>query len=200
MRTWARGTLLTASFVALGVSVVPATAFADATSGDAGVLSGNQADISGQVPINVCGNAIATAGDAAAGCSSGSVVANAARGGRKAPHKGRAAAAQGGLTTSGKNGVTSGDQVKAPLSAPAEVCGNAVGNGRAECAGGAAVHGGGGSGTRTTGGDLAVLGGNQVEAPGRAPVSVCGNATAIAGNAAATCDGPALVAAPRRSG
>ncbi|WP_433244592.1 chaplin family protein [Actinomadura nitritigenes] len=244
MRTWARSTArtaaLTASFVALGVSVVPANAFADATNGDGSVLGGNQVDLpisapvevsgngagivggghgaskggasvlnggggggqhtSGKggvgggnqvnapvsLPVNACGNAVALIGKADAGCKGGSSVVN--------------GGGSGGQKTSGKHSVIGGNQVNAPISAPVDVCGNAVaiiGKAEAGCKGGATVHNGGGSGHgrggQTTGGALGVIAGNQVNAPISAPVNVCGNAVAIVGQAVAGCEGGAIV-------
>lgn len=99
-----------------------------------------------------------------------------------------------GDTTSGDGGVASGNQVKAPVSVPVNVCGNAIavlGQARAACKGDATVvnHD---SGSRTSG-NGSVGGGNQVNAPISAPVNVCGNAVAVAGQAAAACKGHARV-------
>ncbi|MEU9025245.1 chaplin family protein [Actinomadura sp. NPDC048394] len=243
MRTWAKSTArnaaLTASFVALGVSVVPANAFADATNGDGSVLGGNQVDLpisapvdvsgngagivgsghgvskggasvlngggggqhtsgTGSVgggnqvsapisaPVNACGNAVALIGKADAGCKGGSSVLN--------------GGGSGGQKTSGEHSVLGGNQVNAPISAPVDVCGNAVaiiGKAEAGCKGGATVHNGGGAGHggggQTTDGALGVIAGNQVNAPISAPVNVCGNAVAIVGEAVAGCEGGAIV-------
>lgn len=244
MRTWAKSTArtaaLTASFVALGVSVVPANAFADATSGDGSVLGGNQVDLpisapvevsgngagivgsghgaskggasvlnggggggqhtSGKgsvgggnqvhapvsLPVNACGNAVALIGKADAGCKGGSSVVN--------------GGGSGGQKTSGEHSVLGGNQVNAPISAPVDVCGNAVaiiGKAEAGCKGGATVHNGGGAGHgrsgQTTDGALGVIAGNQVNAPISAPVNVCGNAVAIVGRSMAGCEGGAIV-------
>lgn len=56
----------------------PAMANSDvATSGNGGVLSGNQAVVDADVPINVCGNSIAILGVSGANCiDSGSTVKN----------------------------------------------------------------------------------------------------------------------------
>lgn len=215
MRTWAKGTsraaLLTASFVALGVSAIPSpSAFADTTSGESGVLGGNQANLPVSAPVNACGNALGLLGKAKAGCEGGATVDNGGGGQKTSGKHGE---------TSGKHGVAAGNQLNAPISAPVNACGNAIailGDAKAGCDGGANVgpggkhghggkhgkpagkhgkHGGkeGGSGGQLTDGTSGVLAGNQANAPISAPVNVCGNAAAVLGKAVAGCDGGASV-------
>ncbi|SEM98746.1 chaplin [Nonomuraea pusilla] len=50
-------------------------ALADDTSGDGGVLSGNQLFVPISAPINVCGNSLAILGVAVSGCKGGSYAA-----------------------------------------------------------------------------------------------------------------------------
>lgn len=158
------------------------------TSGRSGVLSGNQVVAPITAPINVCGNAVAVAGKAFAGCRGGVSVKNGGHG-------------AGGNHTSGQSGVGSGNQVIAPITAPINACGNAVaalGLSEAHCKGGASVspqNGVGGGGNRTSG-RSGVLAGNQVVAPITAPVNVCGNAVAVLGDAAAGCLGGSHVGKP----
>ncbi|GAA1794173.1 chaplin family protein [Actinomadura chokoriensis] len=235
MRTRAKGTsraaVLAAGFVALGVTAIPSNAFADVTSGNGGVLSGNQIDApiaapvdvsgnavavlgtgdatshggvtihkrgqSGQktsgthgiasgnqvnapisIPVDVCGNAVAIAGDAVAGCEGGSVV----------KHAGNTGA---GRQASGIFGIGSGNQGNLPISAPVDLCGNAVGSGTASCAGGASVHDGGHGTDQTTEGAFGIITGDQVNAPISLPVTVCGNAAGVVGEAWAFCEGGA---------
>ncbi|MGI5325489.1 chaplin family protein [Actinomadura nitritigenes] len=186
MRTWAKSTArtaaLTASFVALGVSVVPANAFADATSGDGSVLGGNQVDLPISAPVEVSGNGAGIVGSGHGASKGGASVLNGGGG--------------GGQHTSGKGSVGGGNQVNAPISLPVNACGNAValiGKADAGCKGGATVHNGGGSGGQKTSGKHSVLGGNQVNAPISVPVDVCGNAVAIIGKAEAGCKGGSTV-------
>ncbi|GAA1524457.1 hypothetical protein GCM10009678_02170 [Actinomadura kijaniata] len=151
------------------------------TDGTSGVIAGNQVNAPVSAPINICGNSAALFGDAVAGCDGGAKVKNGGRTGA-------------GQQTSGKSSVGGGNQVNAPISAPVDVCGNAVGNATADCDGGASVRNGGhGTGSQTTNGDHSVLGGNQVNAPVSVPVSVCGNAVAVLGEAGAFCQGGAHV-------
>ncbi|WP_024934481.1 chaplin [Actinomadura welshii] len=184
MRTWAKGTsraaVLTAGFVALGVSAIPANAFADVTNGGAGVLSGNQVDVPISAPVDVSGNGAALLGTTHA----------TSRGGVKVRKRG------GDGRTSGAHGIASGNQVNAPISLPVNVCGNSaavLGEADAGCRGGASVGGGGAGGGQRTDGTGGVLAGNQVYAPISIPVNVCGNAVAVAGEAVGGCEGGARV-------
>ncbi|WTL69588.1 chaplin family protein [Streptosporangium sp. NBC_01495] len=161
------------------------------TSGQHSVLGGNQVVAPITAPINVCGNAVAVLGGAFAGCQGGASVG------------GGGGAGAGGNTTSGRGSVLGGNQVVAPITAPINVCGNAVGvlgQAAAACRGGASVSGGAGAGTgaggNRTSGQHSVLGGNQVVAPITAPINICGNAVAVLGDAAAGCLGGSRVGGP----
>jgi ChpA-C len=64
-------------FATAGVLMTSSPAFAggdNVTSGDGGVLSGNQVIAPISIPIDVCGNAIAILGIAGAGCQGGASV------------------------------------------------------------------------------------------------------------------------------
>ncbi|MCW2886232.1 MAG: hypothetical protein QOE54_2183 [Streptosporangiaceae bacterium] len=66
-----------AAVAAGGVMMLSAPAFAGGgggTSGNHGVLSGNQVVVPIAIPINVCGNAVAIIGIAGAGCKGGASV------------------------------------------------------------------------------------------------------------------------------
>jgi len=152
------------------------------TSGARSILGGNQVVAPITAPINVCGNAIGVLGDVFAGCRGGAVV----KGGVSA----------GGNRTSGARSILGGNQVVAPITAPINVCGNAIGvlgDAKAGCRGGAAVAGGVSAGGNRTSGYGSILGGNQVVAPITAPINVCGNSVAVLGDAAAGCFGTARV-------
>ncbi|MFD1932974.1 MULTISPECIES: chaplin family protein [Nonomuraea] len=153
------------------------------TDGRFSAGSGNQVIAPISLPITACGNAV---GNAPAGCKGGSSVENTAAG-----------SGAGGNTTSGRSGVLSGNQVVAPITAPVNVCGNAVavlGQAFAGCKGGVSVKNGGrGAGGNTTSGRSGVLSGNQVVAPITAPINACGNAVAALGLAEAHCRGGASV-------
>jgi hypothetical protein len=193
MRTWTKGTasaaLFTASFVALGTGTMsPQAAFGDTTSGSSSVLGGNQINVPVSIPVNVCGNAVAVAGGAFAGC----------KGGAKAKRPGGGSG--GTQHTSGRHSIGGGNQVNAPINVPVNVCGNAVaviGGAAAGCKGGAKAGnpGGGYGGGQWTSGHRSILGGNQIKVPVSVPVNACGNAI---GNAVAGCKGGATSGAPGR--
>ncbi|GIH81814.1 chaplin family protein [Planobispora rosea] len=158
------------------------------TDGRSSVGGGNQVVAPITAPINVCGNAVSLFGEAFAGCKGGAEVTG---GGG---HYGGHSRGAGGNRTDGRFSVGGGNQVVAPITAPVNVCGNAIGNAEAECKGGAFAPGGGkGAGGNRTSGRSSVLGGNQVVAPITAPINVCGNAAAVLGDAAAGCLGGAHV-------
>lgn len=73
------------SMAATGMLLAGAPAQADVrTSGDGGVLSGNQVIVPIAIPVNVCGNAVAVIGIAGAGCKGGASVGHP---GHHKPHK-----------------------------------------------------------------------------------------------------------------
>jgi hypothetical protein len=65
--------MVLAGAAALLALAAPA-AHADITRGDGGVLSGNQVNLPINIPINVCGNAVAVVGISVAGCKGGAHV------------------------------------------------------------------------------------------------------------------------------
>ncbi|WP_055482470.1 chaplin family protein [Sphaerimonospora mesophila] len=158
------------------------------TSGTSSIGGGNQVVAPVTVPINICGNAIAIAGDAFAGCRGGATVKS---GWGRHGYWGA-----GGNRTSGRHSILGGNQVVAPITAPINVCGNAVallGKAAANCKGGSSVSGGVGGGGNITSGRYGILAGNQLVAPITAPINVCGNSVAVLGDAAAGCLGGARV-------
>ncbi|WP_158581707.1 chaplin [Actinomadura spongiicola] len=164
-----------------GAKVVDGGSGGRFSDGTDGTLAGNQVNAPISVPVGACGNAAAAVGFAAAGCEGGSVVKNGGPTGS-------------GQETAGVFGVGSGNQASAPISAPVDVCGNAVGNALAGCEGGASVRNGGhGSGEQFTDGAYGVISGNQANAPISIPVTACGNAAALVGHAAGLCEGGAAV-------
>jgi hypothetical protein len=160
------------------------------TSGNGSILGGNQLNAPINLPVNVCGNAVAVLGSAAAGCKGGATAWT------TAVIKHTPSVVQG---TSGDGSILGGNQVNAPVNLPIDVCGNAVallGMADAGCKGGASVTNSDGHGSgvvQHTSGDGSILGGNQVNAPVKAPVNVCGNSAAAAGSASSGCRGGASV-------
>ncbi|TMR99094.1 chaplin family protein [Nonomuraea basaltis] len=178
-----------------GASVFNTGAGGNRTSGHGSVLGGNQAGAPVGAPVGICGNAVAVFGRAFSGCKGGSSVAG---NGRQAYQGRPMAAGSTGNDTDGRFAAGSGNQVVAPVAIPIDVCGNAVGNASAGCRGGATVDNPGGHGTGAgapggnhTSGQAGVLSGNQAVAPIAAPVSICGNAAALVGQAFAGCKGGA---------
>ncbi|MFI7633934.1 chaplin family protein [Nonomuraea sp. NPDC049400] len=168
-----------------GATVVNRGGNSNRTSGDGSVLGGNQVNAPISAPINACGNAVSLIGKSDAGCKGGTTVRNQGKGGA------------GGNRTSGDGSVLGGNQVTAPISAPLNVCGNAVaifGSATAGCRGGSSVHNTGtGAGGNRTSGNGSVLGGNQVIAPISAPINICGNSVAVVGRAFSGCKGGSSV-------
>ena len=208
MRKWtvraARTVLVAAAFAAAGTGI----ANADNTSGDQGVVSGNQIHAPLSVPINISGNPILSRVARSAGGSIGtaSVVGR---------------GSDGGSTAAGSSSPSSTHQVNSPLT----VCGNAMadkqGTGAATCKGNAAVRdepaavgsmglagapvGKATNSAQQTASDVAKDAGSTVapgkfgaissqdSAPMAAPVNICGNAGAAGGTATAACDGNASI-------
>jgi hypothetical protein len=174
----------------------------DATSiGNAGILNGNQAIVPIQVPVDVCGNALGVAGNAAANCKGGSEASI----GHKRTRK---SAGLPDATSIGNFGIANGNQAIVPIQLPVNVCGNAAGvagNGQASCKGGSQARIGGskkhkgnhgkgkvrkhGSTDLTSIGNFGIANGNQLYAPIQVPIDVCGNALGVLGNAQASCKG-----------
>ncbi|WP_204019221.1 chaplin family protein, partial [Sphaerimonospora thailandensis] len=125
------------------------------TSGTSSIGGGNQVVAPITVPINVCGNAVAIAGDAFAGCRGGATV--------KGSWGRHGYWGAGGNRTSGRSSILGGNQLVAPITAPINICGNAVavlGEAAGGCKGGASVTGSVGGGGNITSGRYGILAGN----------------------------------------
>ena len=154
-----------------GLLVTGTAAQADWTTGfNAGVLNGNQTSTTIQVPVNVCGNAIAVAGFASANCSGGA-YANAG---------GNWSGAGNGNGNADANGMSNGYHRRHRHNGS----GNADANGSGMGAGAWANANGG---NWTSGYNAGVLNGNQTSTTVQVPINVCGNAVAILGFANANC-------------
>ncbi|MBW8484735.1 chaplin [Actinomadura parmotrematis] len=186
MNNWAkhisRAALVAAGAVVIGSGLGSAGALADVTDGTGSVGGGNQLNVPVSVPANVSGNALSVLGTSKAHSVGGAHVTNVDQ--------------SGSMTTSGKGSVLGGNQLKAPISAPINLCGNAVavaGLSKAHCHGSATVTNSGGGAEMKTSGKGSVLGGNQAQVPISIPVNVCGNSAAVLGVAKAHCAGGAHV-------
>jgi hypothetical protein len=119
---------------------------------------------------------------------------------------GTAAHAADNFTSTGNVGLGNGNQVKALIQAPIDVCGNAIsvlGTANAWCKGGAhAVLHDAGDTNLTSTGNVGLLNGNQVDLVAQVPVNVCGNAIAVLGSGSAGCEGgaSAVIEQPGRDG
>lgn len=107
-------------------------------------------------------------------------------------------ASGGGNGNAGILSVLSGNDVNAPVSAPVDLCGVALGilgGANAGCQGGAdsatVVNDGTNGGGNGNAGVASVGSGNTVNAPVSAPVNVCGVAAGVLGFANAGCQGGA---------
>ncbi|WP_338677793.1 chaplin [Streptomyces sp. SCSIO 30461] len=112
--------ILTAAAATSILSLNSAYASASQADGDAqgspGVLSGNNVQVPVDVPVNVCGNSVSVIG--ALNPAFGSACANrSARG---------LSGSEASGDTVGSPGVLSGNNVKAPVHAPVNVCGNTI--------------------------------------------------------------------------
>ncbi|MFD6949675.1 hypothetical protein A6A08_01535 [Nocardiopsis sp. TSRI0078] len=100
------------------------------TSGNGSLGGGNQLVLDGDVPINLCGNAIAVLGLAGANCTDGDAVVS---------ERGHG---DSDVATSGNGSVLGGNQAVVDGDVPVNVCGNsvsAVGAAGANCTDGDAV-------------------------------------------------------------
>jgi hypothetical protein len=183
MKTWVRKSLKVGVLSAGILLFAGSAAQADwNTSDNDGVLTGNQLDLSVDAPINICGNAVGVLGDATASCT-----INGGGGG---------AMEAGDWTSTGNDGVGTGNQIAVPVHTPINICGNAVGvlgDAGASCEiGGAGDAAGSYAASQSTeswtsSDNDGVLTGNQVAAIVSVPVNVCGNAVGVLGDAAASC-------------
>jgi LPXTG-motif cell wall-anchored protein len=157
-------------------------------AGDISALSGNTVNVPVSVPADVCGIAVGLLGFSNASCVGGA-ASNTTIGGSDPSGSGN------GNGNAGSISALSGNTLNVPVSVPVNVCGAAAGVAgfaNAECKGGAAsnttIGGQGGSGNGNSGG-LALLSGNNVNAPVSVPADVCGVAVGLLGFSNASCQG-----------
>ena len=163
------------------------------TGDNNGILNGTQIYAPIDVPINVCGNALALLG----GAQASAICANDVSGGShfrpNRHHHDESAQAAGGFrqSTGDNNGILNGTQLYAPVSLPVNLAGNSLAilggaNSRAVAVNESAR---GGWGGQSTGDNNGILNGTQIAAPISLPINICGNALGVLGqaNAAAGC-------------
>jgi hypothetical protein len=140
-----------------------------------GILNGTQIYAPVDVPINLCGNALSLLGEA----NAQAICANG--------HHSESGWAVS-QNTSDNNGVLNGTQVYAPISAPLNIAGNAIGvAGEGNAAAAATNESGHGSKfTQDSSDNNGIANGTQIAAPISVPVNICGNAIGILGEASAS--------------
>ncbi|HET6167552.1 MAG TPA: chaplin family protein [Marmoricola sp.] len=184
MHAWIRRALcavgLTGGIVLLGIGLAEASS-ADGTSGphttgESGILSGNQTAVDAQAPINLSGNQVTVIGQHNHATSAGASSTGTGGGG----------SAPASPTTSGEHGIGSGNQTAVDAQAPINVSGNQVTvigqDNDVKSAGASATPGGGApSSSPTTSGAHGIASGNQTAIGVLAPIDVSGNQVTVIG-------------------
>ncbi|HEY8474291.1 MAG TPA: chaplin family protein [Natronosporangium sp.] len=131
-----------------------------------GIGNGTQVFAPIQAPVNVCGNAVAVGGAAAAGCEGG-------------------ANADLELPGSDRHKPKYDYQAASPVAADSPVAA------RVSTPGVEGVADASGTATMISSGNLGVLNGTQAAIPVQIPINICGNSIAVLGVATAACEGGA---------
>ncbi|MBW8750388.1 MAG: DUF320 domain-containing protein [Propionibacteriales bacterium] len=188
MNAWIRRALcavgITGGIVLLGLGLAEA-ASADGdgpvTTGESGILSGNQTGADVKAPINLSGNQITVIGQHNHASSAGASTTGASTtgtGGGSSP---------GSPTTSGEHGIGSGNQTAIGVQAPINASGNQVTvigqDNEVKSASGTSTPGGGGtaSSSPTTSGEHGIASGNQTGVDVKAPINASGNQVTVIG-------------------
>ncbi|MPZ26836.1 MAG: DUF320 domain-containing protein [Micromonosporaceae bacterium] len=146
------------------------------STGNTGIGNGTQVYAPIQVPVDVCGNAIAVLGTATGSCTGG---ASADQGGGQ-PDEQKPGDYGYERTKPGKDQTA--DQPKAQTETEAE-----AGQNKAEVVADSSTAGP----TLTSSGNVGLLNGTQALIPVQLPINLCGNAIAVLGTAQAECEGGA---------
>ncbi|HLU43657.1 MAG TPA: chaplin family protein [Natronosporangium sp.] len=137
MNSWLRHSVNVGALAAGALLVTGGAAQAEPamiSTGNSGTASGVQAYLPIQAPLNLCGNAIAVAGSAVAGCEGGAAAID------KEWSYSHYRESAPTMISAGNDGVASGLQAYAPIQLPVNICGNAIsvlGTAAAGCDGGA---------------------------------------------------------------
>ncbi|MFS0718671.1 chaplin family protein [Arthrobacter sp. 1P04PC] len=170
-----------------------AQAGSTSTTGADGILSGTQITAPVTVPINLGATSVGAWGDSTATTGGGTTTGT-------APASPQAPSAAG-PTTTGTDGILSGTQVTAPISAPINLGATSVGTlgDSTATAGGSSSTGqaaaGPLSGPATTGAG-GILSGTQITAPISAPISLGATSVGVGGGSAATTGNPPTATPP----
>jgi hypothetical protein len=180
-------TLFVGGLSCLGVAAANA---ADTTSGEDGLLSGTQAVVGVEVPVDLSGNSISIIGDATSAVSE--IVAPEPAAAEAAPAAEPVAEPAPEVTTSGDDGIASGSQAVVDVTIPVDVSGNAISvlgdseqSGATTEAAPASAPAETAPVATTTGGD-SLLGGTQGLVNIDIPVTVGGNAISVLGDSSST--------------
>jgi hypothetical protein len=186
MHAWIRRALcaagLTGGIVLLGIGLAEASSADDTsgphTTGESGILSGNQTAVDAQAPINLSGNQITVIGQRNHTSSTGTASTGSAQG--------PSGSSSGSPTTSGAHGIGSGNQTAVDAQAPINVSGNQVtviGQDNDASSTGSATTGTGtaGGAAPTTTGAHGLLSGNQTAVGLQAPINAGGNQVTVIG-------------------
>jgi hypothetical protein len=181
MNAWIRRALcavgITGGIVLLGFGLAEA-ASADGdgpvTSGESGILSGNQTGADVKAPINLSGNQITVIGQHNHASSAG------------AAQTGSGGTTSGSPTTSGEHGIGSGNQTAVDAHAPINASGNQVtvigqDNDVKSVSGSSSPGGGAASSSPTTSGEHGIGSGNQTAVDAHAPINASGNQVTVIG-------------------
>jgi len=182
MHAWIRRALcavgVTGGIVLLGIGLAEAASADDTgptTTGESGIISGNQTDAHAAAPVDLSGNQVTVVGQRNHVTSTGSSGTPSG-----------AAGSSGHQTTSGPDGAGSGNQTALDVRAPVNASGNqvtVVGQDNETRATGAssAPAFGGGSAAATTSGQSGIGSGNQTGVAVAAPVNGSGNQVTVIG-------------------
>jgi hypothetical protein len=170
---------LTGGIVLLGIGLAEA-ASADGpsgpvTTGESGILSGNQTGVDAQAPINASGNQVTVIGQDNKTTSTGGAATT--------------SPPSGSPTTSGQNGIGSGNQTGVAAQVPVNASGNQVTvigqRNQVHSTAGSASGAPAGTSTSppapTTSGRAGILSGNQTAIGLQVPVNVSGNQVTVIG-------------------
>ncbi|MHC6229225.1 chaplin family protein [Arthrobacter sp. MMS24-T111] len=173
-----------------GAPAAPAPAPAATTTGSDGIASGTQVVAPITAPITVGATSVGAVGDSAASTQSPATSGTAPAAPAPAP----------AASTGGGEGIASGTQVVAPITAPINLGATSVGLVGDSAA---SVEGAGTTGTTTapagpitTGGTDGLLSGTQVAAPITLPISLGATSVGVIGDSTATVVNPPVVTPP----
>ncbi|MGH3683042.1 MAG: chaplin family protein [Natronosporangium sp.] len=151
------------------------------STGNTGIGNGTQLYAPIQVPIDVCGNAVAVLGAASGSCTGGASASQ--HGGKPGEQKPGKPSYGYDRTKPAAEGADQADQAQGADQAEQE----SAAEPKAEVVAASST----GGTTMTSSGNVGLLNGTQALVPVQLPINICGNAIAILGTAQAECEGGA---------